>query len=370
MEGFLEKIIVPLVVILLLVQTLPAKETSWVGAGEKWDDLDNWSNGVPEVGDSAYITGNVQVTIFSNVSARARLLLISSGAILTVADGGELQIDGGGVDGLLIQDDHSALTVEGFTHVFNGGGIGLLARDSTIVTVEGFLLVEDCISFGIRLLSGAHLINNGEVQILNISNALSLSGSSFVNDGLLIVNFSLYAISLISKSSAINYDEINISHCGAEGLSIRHQGQIENFGEIIVDHVAYIGIRTYGKLINHGLINIDSTGDHVDIGTGFLVDSFACCDTVYLGEVINSGSIHIVHSEGDAIFLDHSTSFTCDGHLQITSSIQRGMVVKSRSSLILKMGGVITFGSIMQEPLVVEEEAILQIDSGGLVNIN
>ncbi len=368
MEGYM-KIVLATGFICMMLQPLFALETTWIGSNDKWEDPDNWSNGVPEAGDTAYISGNVQVEILMGIQAEVRLIKISDGAVLIVRDEAELQIDGGGSDGIELEDDYSTLRVEGEVHLFDCGMEGLRASDSSEIIIAGFLRVEDCNS-GIQLTDGAHLQNEGDIQILLTSTGMSLAGSSFENLGLIVIDTTNRGITLISKSMGLNASSINISNCSIGGISIRHQGSFINSGQVSIDQARYFGVETYGMVNNSGTITIDNVGNAGQQGKAFNIDSFACCDTVYLGVLINTGSIEIGFCQGDCVYLDNSTSLQNSGLVQMTNCTRRGNVIKARSNFLIESSGEITQGINGEEGLLVEEEAILQVDPGGLLNIN
>lgn len=363
------KIILTIGLICMISHSMSAKETSWIGSNGKWEDPDSWSNGVPEAGDSAYISGNVQVEILMGIQAEVRLIKVSNGAVLIVRDEAGLQIDGGGSDGIELEDDYSTLRVEGDVHLVNGGIYGLRASDSSEIIIAGFLHIEDCNS-GLRLTGGAHLYNEGDIQILNTSSTgMSFSGSSFENDGLIVLDTTSTGIALISRSTGVNTNSINISNCHI-GISVRHSGLFTNSGQVSIDQAVFDGVRTYGMVNNSGTITIDNVGNPGNQGKAFNIDSFACCDTVYLGVLINTGSIEIGFCQGDCVYLDNSTSLQNSGLVQMTNCTKRGNVIKARSTFLLGSSGEITQGINGEEGLLVEEEAILQVDPGGLMNIN
>lgn len=364
------KIILTIGLICMISHSMSAKETSWIGSNDKWEDPDNWSNGVPQGGDTAYIHANVQVEILEGVQAEARFVEMSNGASLIVRDEGQLIINGEGDGGIDLYGNSTSFTVEGYVHLFDCGTSCLSAYNASDINITGFLLIEDC-SIGIYV-QGGNLINDGVLQILNTSNSgLSLSlFASFENHGAVRIDSASFGVSFISGSSGLNSNSIDISNCTMGGISVRHNALFSNDGQVSIDHAVRGGVVSYGTVKNNGIIEMDSIGNSFDVGKAIHVDSFACCDTFYLGLVVNTGSILIGISQGDGVYLESSTSFQNSGILQMTQCTRRGIVLNAGSNLLQENSGEITQVINGEEGLLIEEEAILQVDPGGLLNIN
>jgi len=105
-QGFLTpppvRRLILLLPMLFLAMSSLISQTTWMGIDTDWDNPSNWSAGVPGAAIDA-IVPNVANDPIVNTAAVSKFVTVQSGAVLTIASGASLTIDGPPTQGLLNQ---------------------------------------------------------------------------------------------------------------------------------------------------------------------------------------------------------------------------------------------------------------------------
>lgn len=243
----------------LAVQAAPPLKT-WDGSSDNnWNAPSNWTPAaVPVAGDSVRIPGGLanQPVIFAGVMAKAKNVVVLSGAILTVNAGGELELASAlNVPGLIIEDGTVAnvglIKVKtGFQGIVNSGDF---LNSGTIRLGEAasspYAFTED----GIQVSGAGDNFTNfstGNIIILRPGNngiLMFLDGGNFTNYGKITVRDVGLNPAVAATADGIDArdgdfvnettGDIVISKITANGLNCRRTGSFTNKGNIKIGNV-------------------------------------------------------------------------------------------------------------------------------------
>lgn len=243
----------------LLSTSIFAANVSWLGGTGNWNTAAKWSTGaVPTVSDDVTIPSGT-VNINSGVAAFAKSVDNQNG-ILNVKAGGSLTVTGSGKS--FAVKNSNVLTVRGFLSIEDNGSAAntglynldtLDIKQAAVVSIEGFNYGIDnreyFINLGLIDISTASVygfeqssggtFTNGTTGTINISNSpmgLYQSASCiFSNEGSLDIDTGDYGIySLGSDITNTTSGTINISGVEVYGISFRDNGTFINRGDLTV----------------------------------------------------------------------------------------------------------------------------------------
>lgn len=152
-------------------------QTTWIGGDGNWDDNSMWDNGVPDATDDVGIPSGVTVTITGMVLAEAKSIYLQGNLI--VDNGGELLLDGAGINALYL--DGGILDNAGSIVIQNSIGDALLNLIGS-VTNSGSMVITNIGGNGINNLIGT-ILNNSSIEISNITDLGLNNESDFTNNG-------------------------------------------------------------------------------------------------------------------------------------------------------------------------------------------
>jgi hypothetical protein len=159
------------------IQIQNAPVGTWVGVkNNSWHESDNWCGGIPTAATDVVIPSGTPNQPVITALAKARNLTVNSGANLTVASTGALQMNGSLVNS-------GAFTSAGLVSFLSGGAVtsdGFVTRDLEVnlageVTLNGNITVSGSLILG----NGSVITGSFEVNVTNDnSNAVVSSGGN------------------------------------------------------------------------------------------------------------------------------------------------------------------------------------------------
>ena len=325
------------------VTTASAESSSvvtWVASSSgTWNDAGNWNvNGVPSAGDTVQITKPLKVTV--NGSETASSLVLGTGAVLNIVDGGSLtltqQIANSGTLQLNSSGADPTLAIQGTVDLLNGGTINLLGptAQNMIVGVAGThatLVNVNNIIVG----SGTIGSGDGELTLTNGSaGTIEAEPRGTGDSGVLIINTG----NQIGNSGTM---------LAAGGGTLEAFDAVSNFG-LIKANAASAAVLT-GGIDNFGVVTASGAGAETSIsGPSVLNESGALIIAAHNGTVVfgdetltNAGTIEAV-GEGSVIALEGTT--VVGGLL----ASQKGGVIETTSGAGFISGLTIGGGSILE----------------------
>lgn len=320
-----------------------AKTTKWTqGAVGYWDVPTFWSNGLPSTGDSAIISGIGSEAIIPNgVFVHVGYVEVENEATIAIDNGALLEIYNKETHGIYI-DGAGRLINRGLLSIEYAGSSGIRAVSHSTVENEGTIAVDSC-STGFSIGDNSSLTNVGEIFVVNsYYGILSLGTSTIQNDSLM------------------DFERCHVS------IENRHESYFENADSISIKKGLLKGLTGFGEVVNNGSISILEMDDLAEYAV--LNDSFTCCDTFYLGKITNNGLIEILDSDCDGLLCRPSSRFFNFGKMDISECDGKGVILEPLARLRVSDGGELTVRSI-DDPMEVQEEADLEVESGGLLDI-
>ncbi len=231
------------------------------GAGtSNWTDPANWNpDGLPTGSDDVRLSGaQVQVVVPAGDTAHARFIDICCEADLTVASGAVLKLTEGSPDGRIA-----------------------IGGDNATLTNDGKIFIEKGPVFGIKVILGPSVINNGYLSIVNTGG----QGGIEVNGG--TCYFENNGSMLIDSTSGT-----------ADGLHLI-SGTFLNTGTLEIKNTGGDAISGGGLFTNQGTLRLTLAQDDLtegEEGLTFINDSSA----LYIGD----GTIHHVPFQNQGGTLD------------------------------------------------------------------
>ena len=267
------------------VTTAPAEASSvvtWVASSSgTWNDAGNWNvNGVPSAGDTVQITKPLKVTV--NGSETVSSLVLGTGAILNIVDGGSLtltqQIANSGTLQLNSSGADPTLAIQGTVDLLNGGTINLLGPTAQNMIVG---------------VAGTH------ATLVNVNNIIVGSGTIGSGDGeLTLTNGSAGTIEAEPRGT------------GDSGVLIINTGnQIGNSGTMLAAGGGTL--EAFDAVSNLGLIKADAASAAVLTGGidnfGVVTANGAGAETSISGpSVLNESGAEMLAAQGGTLTLDFS----------------------------------------------------------------
>ncbi len=217
------------------------------GAGtNQWTDPANWNpDGLPTGNDDVRLSGaQVQVLVPAGDTARARFVDICCEAGLSVASGGVLVLTQGNPDGRIA-----------------------IGGDNATLTNAGKIFIENGPVFGLKVILGPRVINDGYLSILNTGGqgGIEINGGNcyFENNGTLLIDSTsgtADGLHLIS-GTFLNTGTVQIQNTGGDAIS--GGGLFTNRGTLVL--TAALDDLTEGE---EGLSFVnDSAGLYIGDGT-------------------------------------------------------------------------------------------------------
>jgi HYR domain len=302
----------------LAVQAAPPLKT-WDGSSDNnWNTPANWTPAaVPVAGDSVRVPSGTanQPVIFSGTMAKAKNVVVLSGAILTVNAGGELELASAlNVPGLIIEDgtvvNIGLIKVKsGFQGIVNSGDF---FNSGTIRLGEAasspYAFTED----GIQVSGAGDNFTNystGNIIILRPGNngiLMFLDGGNFTNYGKITVREAGLNPATAATSDGIDArdgdfvnettGDIVISKITANGLNCRRTGSFTNKGNIKIGNVGLTVALEIREGINNAALFTNTSTGQITIDT--------CSNSGILnnlGTFNNSGQISIGEAKANSI---------------------------------------------------------------------
>ena len=302
----------------LAAQAMPPLKEWNGGTSTNWATPANWTPAaVPVPGDSVRILSGPtnQPVILSGTIAKAKNVLVSSGATLTVNTGGELELSSSfNVAGLMLDDGtvvNSGLikVKSGFHGIDDGGNF---VNNGTIrlgeATSSPYAFTEE----GIRVVEAGDVFTNnstGNIIILRPGNngiLLFLDGGDFTNYGKITVREAGLNAATAATADGIDAREGNfvnettgdivVSKITANGLNCRRTGSFTNKGNIKIGNVGLtVALELREGINNEASFTNTSTGQ-ITIDT--------CSNNGILNNVgifNNSGQISIGDAKANSI---------------------------------------------------------------------
>ena len=367
----------------LAVQAAPPLKT-WDGSSDNnWNTPANWTPAaVPVAGDSVRIPSGLanQPVIFAGTMAKAKNVVVLSGAILTVNAGGELELSSSfNVAGLMLDDGtvvNSGLikVKSGFHGIDDGGNF---VNNGTIrlgeATSSPYAFTEE----GIRVVEAGDVFTNnstGNIIILRPGNngiLLFLDGGNFTNYGKITVRNAGLNPATAETADGIDAREgdfvnettgdIVVSKITANGLNCRRTGSFTNKGNIKIGNVGLTVALELREGINNAASFTNTSTGQITIDT--------CSNNGILNNVgtfNNSGQISIGEAKANSISnngLVNLGAFNNYGGATLT--------IKNAKSGILGggLGGVLTnYTGATITVGQVTEDGIYQFGLGGTDN--
>lgn len=309
---------------------LAPASVQWTGAADSdWNNAMNWSvvSGSPSLppsggslGDDVIIPDvNNDPVINAMVMANARSMVIHSGAVVTVAIGGTLNVVGSGDDGvtnsgILINQgtlsidssyNHSLVNLTG-GQVNNSGnftlrnGFGSRVKNSSSITNTGTFNVLMGVDTGLINYAGAVIHNNGGNFIVDGGNTTRVSNRGTINNQ---ANFQIGGGS--GGSCFINFQTgIINNHAGTLQVSSGFKRRVDNYGQIYNSSIINIG----GASTEEGLINrLNSTFQNVIAGSSLSISAGSGIQLDNYSTINNSGSINIAGGGGPTQFYNRTS---------------------------------------------------------------
>ncbi|MEO1260792.1 MAG: T9SS type A sorting domain-containing protein [Bacteroidota bacterium] len=256
---------------------------TWTGAiSTDWDDPANWS---PTCKPNASNDVNIPVTanspiILNGINALAKLLVVQSGAHLTIDDGGTLQIENSNYTGLVNYGDidNSGSILIGQTSTIGSFGIW---NDGTFnSTSTGIVLIDNTQSNGFD--NSGNVTNEGNINIGQNSGAANIGGhgmvlspnANFYNQGdatLTVDNASLNGIELEGSCLLENSGDATITigengGFGWDGLYLPEN--TSSFSNLDCAAIYLLeNLANSGTITNESLFQINTDQNHGNDGT-------------------------------------------------------------------------------------------------------
>ncbi len=219
-----------------------------------------------------------------------------------------------GNDASFTNDTTGVLNIDGVGD--DGSSTGIVGSGSATIINHGMIEITDVAQRGINLISLAHFLNTGRMDIHGFSiNAISNAGSGFDNHGFLNLGSpsSLQLATIHNRSTFNNSDQgliKNTDEATVRGNAILNEGIFTNAGLIDISNII---VRTgvfcqaeESSFINTGTLKVDSCDRGISMRNGA---TFTNSDSICLEYAVNYG-----------IFGEDSVEFTNSGFLQIKSS--------------------------------------------------
>jgi len=323
------------------------------GAAGVWNDAANWDSGaVPTAADDVVISGSSNSVTLS-ITATVQSVEIKSGATLTIAAAGILNLgndDGGGTNGALDLDSTSGEVINnGTINVTNAAENGIHVKGT--LTNNGIISVDGGIN-GIYSTAGGTIDNAGMITVTNATlyyiqvddgtTGGVLLTSTFNNTGTVTVNMTtpddddgIY----VNDGSTFNNNAagvVNVNNDGGDdGIRLADSSTFKNNAGGTVNYTFTsastgtsnaISTGTSSLFDNCGDLNIDGSGnDAIAIASGttfdnsgsVLIENSGDHGLELKGTLVNSGTYKDVNSDGDAVRVESSGNFSNTGTLII-----------------------------------------------------
>ncbi len=355
---------------LFLSLSLPAATVTWTGGNGNWNVAANWDTGyVPGMYDDVRIlSGNVSLTSYTALFqslhlAGGSLTIDPSGSILIITDissisviinVGNLYNNGSiivfntattgfsrgilnagnfvnnGTIEIVLSPFQGIFSSNSFTntgdiYISNTGNTGIAALGSFTNSPTGTIEIEE-VSTGLYVSSGAIFTNQGAIDIADISTAILIVGSQYINSigsNLSISDFGNFGLNTlqnsifknwgqvtiddpdktafaVGESLAINYQTgvVDIIDSGGDyGLEVSTDGEYRNFGKTYIRSPQNNAIKVLGQfnnkpkgfLLANGRISTYS-GSSV-LNQGHIEQNYRSTNSIYGGTFTNRGAI-------------------------------------------------------------------------------
>ena len=357
---------------------LDAQTVTWDGEGaaEDWSDPLNWdTDALPTSINDVDLNGQ---SVFLNFNTQVQRILVDGSAVFTVEAGVTLTIDGfaGNDQGLEIQTS-AELINEGTINISNitGGTSAQGFYNKGTSTNIGTINVENTGSHGVYVVAGT-CTNQGTITVTGVGGDDSSADNVYVDDA-----NSGSLLGTLNNEGTITVT----STTGDEGVFVNDNSTLNNTGTITITKVGPNGDEALqvedGGIFNNnagGIITINSAQDN-----GIVAKNS--------GEFNNNagGIINIDAVDNDQILVDdNGTNFNNFGTINLTNSIDVGLYVKGGTYTNMATGSLTITDATDHSVYLQESTAImnnfgtitangggsssdgLRINSGGTVNNN